>query len=61
VVARRQAVLRREAGGGRSLAQLVAQIRSIGERLALLARVLAVAETVAYAQHHGVIHRDLEP
>jgi eukaryotic-like serine/threonine-protein kinase len=46
---------------GRSLADLIAARPALDERLALVPRVLAVADTVAYAHSQGIIHRDLKP
>ncbi len=46
---------------GRSLDQVVAAARTRADRLALVPRVLAVAEALAYAHGQRVIHRDLKP
>ena len=46
---------------GESLHAAIAASRSLPERLALLPRIIAVAEAVAYAHSRRVIHRDLKP
>ncbi|MFL5350675.1 MAG: WD40 repeat domain-containing serine/threonine protein kinase [Hyalangium sp.] len=46
---------------GRSLADVIAEKKTLQERLALLPHVLAVAEAIAYAHSERIIHRDLKP
>jgi WD40 repeat protein len=46
---------------GRSLADVIAEKKTLQERLALLPHVLAVAEAIAYAHTERIIHRDLKP
>lgn len=46
---------------GRPLSQVIAEARSIDDRLTLLPQVLAAAEAIAYAHSEGIIHRDLKP
>jgi WD40 repeat protein len=46
---------------GRSLKEVIAETKTLDERIALLPHVLAVAETIAYAHSQRIIHRDLKP
>src|SRR4051812_42071852 len=46
---------------GRSLDKVVAEKKTLAERLGLLPNVIAVADALAYAHNENVIHRDLKP
>jgi len=46
---------------GRSLADALAETKTLDQRLALLPSVIAVADAMAYAHSERIIHRDLKP
>jgi WD40 repeat protein len=46
---------------GRPLRDLIAERKTIDERLTLLHHVIAVADAIAYAHGRSIIHRDLKP
>ncbi|HEU4726304.1 MAG TPA: WD40 repeat domain-containing serine/threonine protein kinase, partial [Kofleriaceae bacterium] len=46
---------------GRPLRELLAERRTVEERIGLLHHVIAVADAIAYAHGRNIIHRDLKP
>lgn len=46
---------------GRPLDRVIADTRTLAERIALLPRIVAASEAIAYAHSQRIIHRDLKP
>ncbi len=46
---------------GKPFSRVIRKAKNLGQRLALLPHVLAVAEAIAYAHSQRIIHRDLKP
>ncbi len=46
---------------GRPLDKVIAETKTLAERVALLPRIVAASEAIAYAHSQRIIHRDLKP
>ncbi|HEU0036306.1 MAG TPA: protein kinase [Kofleriaceae bacterium] len=46
---------------GRPLDRVIAEAKTLEERLALLPRIAAATDAIAYAHSHRIVHRDLKP
>jgi len=46
---------------GRPLDRVIAELRTLEDRLALLPRIAAAADAIAYAHSRRIVHRDLKP
>jgi serine/threonine protein kinase len=46
---------------GRPLDKVIAETKTLSERVALLPRIVAASEAIAYAHSQRIVHRDLKP